>query len=85
MALKLGLNPQVPERNMETECWVKEKKTAFIILLGKGDQSRLMPLKTVSSLGEGLQGVLQSKRRKTGLRIRIRIGENVHSSFFGGI
>ena len=37
------------------------------------------------SLGEEVQGVLESKRRKTGFQIRIRIGANMHSSFLGGI
>ena len=40
--LKLGLCPLVPNRNAETEFWVKEKKIAFIALSGKGGHSRLM-------------------------------------------
>ena len=38
--LKLGLCPLVPNRNVETEFWVEEKKIA---LPGKGGHSRLMP------------------------------------------
>ena len=33
---KLGLCPPVPNRNMETQFGVKEKKIAFIALPGKG-------------------------------------------------
>ena len=42
-------------------------------------------LKTVPSLGKELQGDLWSKRRETGFQTRIRIGANLHFSFFGGI
>ena len=43
MLLKLGLYPPVPNRNMETEAWVKLKRIAFVALLGIKGQSRLMP------------------------------------------
>ena len=40
----------------------------------------------MASFGEELQVVLlESKRRKTGFEIRIRVGAETYSSFFGGI
>ena len=42
-------------------------------------------LKTGSSSEEEWQGVLSSKRRKRGFQIRIRVGADMHSSFFWGI
>ena len=38
-------------------------------------------LKDCTLLGEELQGVLWSKRRKTGFPIRIRVEANMHSFF----
>ena len=43
LLLKLGLCPQLLNRNVEAEFWVNEKKDSFIALLGKGSHSRLMP------------------------------------------
>ena len=81
--LKLSLSPQVPSRNLETEFGEKEKKIAFIALPGKGSHSRLMPKRLCPPLGS-IVGSFTAKRRKTGFRIGIRIGTNMHS-FFGGI
>ena len=72
-------------RNMETEFWVKEKKIACIALPGKGGHSRLMPFKDCALLWGRIPGSLSPKRRKTGIQMRITIGANMHSSFFGGI
>ena len=33
----------MPNRNVETEIWVKEEKIVFIALPGKGGHSRLVP------------------------------------------
>ena len=41
--LKLGLCPLVPNRNAETELWVKEKKNNFITLPGKGGSQQPNP------------------------------------------
>ena len=62
-----------------------EKKIAFIVCPGKGSPGRLIPLKLCCLLGKNFRGVLYAKRRKTGFQIRIRVGENMHSSFFQGI
>ena len=43
LLLKIGLYSPVPNRNMQTEAWVKSKRIAFIALLGINGQSRLMP------------------------------------------
>ena len=40
---KLGLCSPVPNRNKETEFWVKKRRAAFIALPGKGGPSGLMP------------------------------------------
>ena len=39
---KLGLCPPMPNKNLEPEFWVKQKKIAFIVLPGKGGHGRLM-------------------------------------------
>lgn len=44
LLLKLGLCPWVPNRNAETEFWMKEKKLAFIALPGIGGLSSVMPV-----------------------------------------
>ena len=76
-----GLCPLLLNRNAET-------------VLGEGEKNcfarqrrpqQANALKTVPSFGEELEGVLQSKRRETGFQIRIRVGKNLHSSFFQGI
>ena len=40
---KLSLYPQMLNRNLEAELWVKERKRTFTALPGKGGHSKLMP------------------------------------------
>ena len=63
---ELGLCPPVLNRNMETEFWLKEKKNSFCCFARQKRPQQANVLKTVPSFGEELQGVLYSKRRKTG-------------------
>ena len=74
----------VPNRNTQREFWVEEKKISFYCFARQRKPRQANTLKSVPFFGEELQGVLQFKRRKTGFQIRIRVGVNIHFSFFGG-
>ena len=50
--LKLGLCPPVPNRNVEIVLGKGKKKNRFTALPGKGGDSRLMPQRLGSPLGE---------------------------------
>ena len=74
LLLKLGLCPAVLNRNSETEYWGKE-----------GRQKRPQQAnasKAVPSIGKNCRE-FYSKKRRIGFQIGIRIGTDMHSSFFG--
>ena len=60
---------------------IEGEKIAFLALPGKGGHSRLMPKDYALLWGRIVRG-LQSKRRKTRVKIRIRVGAKMHSSFY---
>ena len=64
----------------------KGEKNSFIALPGKegSQQANALKMVTPPHLGKDF-GRFMVKRRKTGFQIGIRIGTNMHSSFFGGI
>ena len=66
---------------MQRQSFGKEGKNNFTALLEKGESQQA---KTVASL-ERIARSFIVKRRKTGFQIGIRIGVNMHSSFFRGI
>ena len=49
---EFGLCSLVPNRNVETEFWVKEKKNSFISLPGKGGSQQANVLMTLPHVGE---------------------------------
>ena len=63
----------------------KGEKNSFIALPGKGGSHQANALKTAPTPLGRIMGSFIVKRRKTGVQIGIRIGTNMHSSFFGGI
>ena len=65
---------------------MKEKKIAFIALPGRGGSLQVNALKTLPlpPLGR-IEPSFIVKRRKTSFQIGIRIGANMHSSFFVGV
>ena len=82
---EFSLSPLVPNWNAETEFGVKEEKKSFIALPGKeGLQQADNALKTVPPPLERIVRSFIVKRRKPGFQIGLRIGTNLHSSFFGG-
>ena len=78
---KLGLCPLVPDRNVETEFWVKEKDSFYCF----ARQRRLRQanaLKTVPFIGKNC-GEFYSKKEKNRFEDKIRIGADMRSSSFG--
>ena len=72
-------------KNVETAFWVKEEKIAFIVLPRRRRPQQANALKIVPSIRKCCGKFYSKKSRKTGFQIGIRIGANLHSSFFGGI
>ena len=65
----------------------KGEKNSFIALPGKGGSEQANALKTVPLLGKNFEEFYskKKKKKKTGFQIGVRIGTNMHFSFFGGI
>lgn len=78
LLLKLDLCPPLPNRNAETEFWVKERKS-FDCFARQRRPQQANVLKTLPSIGKSII----VKRRKTAFRIRIRV-EGRYAFFFWG-
>ena len=62
---------------------MKEKKNSFYCFARQRRPQQANALKTVPSIGKNC-GEFYRKKRQTDFQIGIRIGTNMHSSFFGG-
>ena len=80
MLLKLGLCPQMLNRNTETEFWIREKKSSSYCFARQRRPQQGNALKTVSSIGSFIV-----KRRKSGFQLRISVDGKHTLLFLWGI